>query len=204
LVAVSTGCRAHALDQTETVHTAEFLIYSALTTVARRPDASWSWTENWPYEPEVGNTPTTNTFIWTWASFCFTFLAFGGVLFIYERYLSDPDRAAMDPVLATFRPLTDSQRRIGQYFVAVAAVLLVQILAGSIVAHAYYDRRSFYGIDLASILPFNFLRDVLVLAWQPGPFLLMAWDFLVKSRPILPRLVGRMVAGQRAMPTAAK
>ena len=151
---------AHALDQTETVHTAEFLIYSALTTVARRPDTNWSWTENWPYEPEVGNTPTTNTFIWTWASFCFTFLAFGGVLFIYERYLSDPDRAAMDPVLATFRPLTDSQHRIGQYFVVVAAVLLVQILAGSIMAHAYYDRRSFYGIDLASILPFNFLRDV--------------------------------------------
>jgi nitric oxide reductase subunit B len=151
---------AHALDQTETVHTAEFLIYSALTTVARRPDTSWSWTENWPYEPEVGNTPTTNTFIWTWASFCFTFLAFGGVLFIYERYLSDPDRSAMDPVLATFRPLTDSQRRIGQYFLAVAAVLLVQILAGSIMAHSYYDRRSFYGIDLASILPFNFLRDV--------------------------------------------
>ena len=27
-------------------------------------------------------------------------------------------------------------------------------------AHAYYDRRSFYGIALHDILPFNFLRDV--------------------------------------------
>jgi nitric oxide reductase subunit B len=151
---------AYSLNEREAGQTADFLIYAALTTVARRPDTSWSWTENWPYEPEVGNTPTTNTFIWTWASFCFTFLAFGIVLFIYQRYLNDPDRAPMDPVLATFRPLTDSQRRLGKYFLVVAAVLLLQILAGSIMAHAYYDRRSFYGIDLASVLPFNFLRDV--------------------------------------------
>jgi nitric oxide reductase subunit B len=151
---------AYSLDETQAAHTAEFLIYSALTTVARRPDATWSWTENWPYEPEVGNTPTTNTFIWTWASFCFTFLAFGAVLFIYERYLNDPDQAPMDPVLVTFRPLTDSQRRIGKYFVVVALVLLLQILAGTIMAHAYYDRRSFYGLDLHNFLPFNFLRDV--------------------------------------------
>ena len=57
--------------------TADFLIFSALTTVARRPGVTWSWTENWPYEPLVGNTPTTNTFRWTWISFCFTFFAFG-------------------------------------------------------------------------------------------------------------------------------
>jgi nitric oxide reductase subunit B len=151
---------AYSLDQREAAQTADFLTYAALTTVARRPDTTWSWTENWPYEPEVGNTPTTNTFIWTWASFCFTFLAFGIVLFIYQRFLNDPDPAPMDPVLAIFRPLTQSQRRIGKYFLIVAAVLLLQILVGSIMAHAYYDRGSFYGIDLASVLPFNFLRDV--------------------------------------------
>jgi len=39
-------------------------------------------------------------------------------------------------------------------------VLLLQIAAGIIMAHAYYDRRSFYGIELQNYLPFNFLRDV--------------------------------------------
>ena len=142
------------------LQTADFLIYSALTTVARRPDVSWSWTENWPYEPVVGNTPTTNTFVWTWISFCFTFFAFGVVLFIYEFWLNNPDDAPMDPVLARFGPLTDSQRKVGKYFLVVAAVLLLQIAAGTIMAHAYYDRRSFYGIALHDFLPFNFLRDV--------------------------------------------
>jgi len=80
--------------------TADFLVFSALTTVARRPGVTWSWTENWPYEPLVGNTPTTDTFRWTWISFCFTFFAFGAVLFIYERYLNGPDKAPMDRQLS--------------------------------------------------------------------------------------------------------
>jgi nitric oxide reductase subunit B len=151
---------AYSLDETEARNTVDFLIYSALTTVARRPDTTWSWTENWPYEPEVGNTPTTNTFIWTWASFCFTFLAFGGVLFIYEYWLNVADDAPMEAPLAGFRPLTPSQIKAGKYFLVVAAVLLLQIAAGTIMAHAYYDRRSFYGLDLHNVLPFNFLRDV--------------------------------------------
>jgi nitric oxide reductase subunit B len=151
---------AYSLNDEQAAATADFLIYSALTTVARRPDVNWSWTENWPYEPLVGNTPTTNTFLWTWVSFCFTFFAFGVVLFIYDFWLSDPDEAPMDPVLAKFGALTPSQRAIGKYFVVVGLILLLQIAAGTIMAHSYYDRTSFYGIDLNRWFPFNFLRDV--------------------------------------------
>ncbi len=66
---------AYSLGKQGAQLTADFLVYSALTTVARRPGTTWSWTENWPAEPLVGNTPTTNTFRWTWISFCFTFSA---------------------------------------------------------------------------------------------------------------------------------
>ena len=152
--------QAYSLDQRSAEQTADFLIYSSLTTVARRPGVDWSWTQNWPFEPLVGNTPTTSTFRWTWISFCFTFFAFGAVLFIYQRFLNDPDQAPMDPVLARFRPLTASQRRVGKYFLVVAGVLLLQILVGSIMAHYYSDRASFYGIAVDRFLPFNFLRDV--------------------------------------------
>jgi nitric oxide reductase subunit B len=152
--------RAYSLDPQSARQTADFLIYSALTTVARRPGGDASWTQNWPYEPLVGNTPTTATFEWTWISFCFTFFAFGAVLFVYQRYLNDPDQAPFDPVLAQFRPLTPSQQRIGKYFLVVAGVLLLQILAGAIMAHYYSDRASFYGIPVDRFLPFNFLRDV--------------------------------------------
>ncbi len=152
--------QAYSLDAASARQTADFLIYSSLTTVARRPGSDISWTQNWPYEPLVGNSPTTSTFVWTWISFCFTFFAFGAVIFVYERFLNDPDRAPMDPVLARFRTLTPSQRKIWKYFLVVAGVLLLQILAGSIMAHYYSDRTGFYGIPVDRFLPFNFLRDV--------------------------------------------
>jgi nitric oxide reductase subunit B len=188
--------RAYSLTPALARQTADFLVFSSLTTVARRPGRSWSWTENWPYEPLVGNTPTTNTFRWTWMSFCFTFFAFGLVLFIYEFFLNDPDNAPMDPVLATFHPLTPSQKRIGKYFLVVAALLLVQIAAGTLMAHSYYDRTSFYGIPINDILPFNFLRDVHIQA----PIVWIGLSWIGAALFLAPAIAGGAEAkGQRLL-----
>jgi len=189
---------AYSLTGHDALHTADFLIYSALTTVARRPGHDWSWTENWPYEPLVGNTPTTNTFRWTWMSFCFTFLTFGLVLFIYEYFLNDPDVAPMDPVLARPGPLTASQRQVGKYFLVVAAVLLLQIAAGTIMAHSYYDRTSFYGIDINRYLPFNFLRDV----HTQSPIIWIGVSWIGAGLFLAPAIAGhREAPGQAALVT---
>jgi nitric oxide reductase subunit B len=152
--------QAYSLDQPNAVRTADFIIYSAMTTVARRPGSDISWTQNWPYEPLVGNAPTTATFGWTWASYCFTFLCFGIVLFVYHRWIRVDDKGTMDPTLVAFRPLTGSQRKIGKYFVVVALVLLLQIAAGAILGHYYSDRVSFYGLHFDDVLPFNFWRSI--------------------------------------------
>lgn len=150
---------AKSLDPKLREQTADFIIYSALTTVARRPNMTTSWTENWPFEPSVGNTPTTNTFRWTWISFCFTFFAMGFVLWLYRAYLDHPDDAPMERGLAQYLALTPSQRKTGKYFVVVALVFLASQGAGAVMAHSYYDRETFYGIQLNYILPYNFLRS---------------------------------------------
>ncbi len=177
---------AYSLDPRLARQTADFLMFSAITTVARRPGLAWSWTENWPSEPLVGNAPTTNTFRWTWISFCFTFFAFGVVLFIYEYFLNDPDDAPMDPVLSAFRPLTPSQRRVWKYFLVVAALLLVQIAAGTVMAHSYYDRTTFYGIAINDWFPFNFLRDVHIQA----PIIWIALSWIGAALFLAPAIAG--------------
>jgi nitric oxide reductase subunit B len=184
--------QAYNLDPQSAARTADFLIYSALTTVARRPGTDASWTQNWPFEPRVGNTPTTSTFRWTWISFCFTFFAFGAVLFIYQRYLNDPDLAPMDPVLSRFLPLTASQRRTGKYFLVVAGVLLLQILVGSIMAHYYSDRTSFYGIEVDRFLPFNFLRDVHI----QSPIIWIGLSWIGSALFLAPAISGGEPRGQ--------
>lgn len=152
--------KAYSLDSESALQTADFLIYSSLTTIAHRPGKNFSYTNNWPYEPSIGNSPTSNTFYWTWISFCFVFLGFGAVLFIYHRYLSEPDHAPKTPTLLAFKSLTPSQKKVGQYFLIVALVLLAQIAVGAIMAHYYTERAGFYGIKIGAFLPFNFLRDV--------------------------------------------
>ncbi|HEV2100495.1 MAG TPA: cbb3-type cytochrome c oxidase subunit I [Stellaceae bacterium] len=184
--------RAYSLDAQTAQQTADFLIYSSLTTVARRPGTSTSWTQNWPFEPLVGNTPTTSTFMWTWISFCFAFFALGVVLFVYQRFLTEADKGPMDPVLAQFRPLTASQRRVGKYFLVVAAVLLLQILAGSVMAHYYSDRTSFYGIEVDRFLPFSFLRDVHL----QSPIVWIGLSWIAAALFLAPAISGEEARGQ--------
>lgn len=152
--------KAYSLNATTAAQTADFLIYSSLTTVARRPGENFSYTNNWPYEPSVGNVPTTGTFTWTWVSFCFIFFGFGAILFIFHRYFSDTDHTPAPAFFTHYQPLTTSQKKVWRYFLLVALVLLVQIGVGAILAHYYSERADFYGINLATVLPFNFLRDI--------------------------------------------
>lgn len=179
--------KAYSLTGEEARATAGFLIYSSLTTVARRPGTTASWTQNWPFEPLVGNTPTTSTFIWTWVSFCFTFFMFGVIIYIYQRYLSDPDGKDRDPVLGVFRPLTPSQRKVGKYFIVVAGVFLLQILVGTLMAHYYTEREAFYGLPIDEYLPFSFLRSVHIQA----PIVWIGVSWIGGALFLAPAIAGR-------------
>ena len=185
---------AKSLDSKLRLQTADFIIYSAITTVARRPGhPNTSWTENWPYEPSVGNTPTTNTFQWTWISFCFTFFAMGFVLWLYRAYLDHPDDAPMERGLAQYRALTPSQVKTGKYFLVVALVFLASQGAGAIMAHSYYDRESFYGLQLNDILPYNFLRSFHLQA----PIIWIGLGWIASGLFIAPAIAGgREAKGQ--------
>lgn len=153
--------KSASLSQEEANKTADFLIYSVMTTVGTRTGTNYSWTNNWPYEPSVGNTLTTAPFIWTWVSLAILFLAIGVVVAIFRLYIDhDEPNSNHEAILHTFSKLTPSQLALRKYFVIVALLLLVQIGAGSILAHYYAERETFYGINIASFLPFAFLRAV--------------------------------------------
>lgn len=184
--------RAYSLNAETALQTANFLIYSSLTTVANRPGKNFSYTNNWPYEPSVGNFPTPQTFFWTWISFCFVFFGFGVVLYIYHRYLSEPDVGVKTPFLLAFKPLTASQRKVGKYFVIVSLVLLVQILVGALMAHYYAEREAFYGISIGAFLPFNFLRDVHI----QTPIVWIGLSWISAAIFLAPIISGREAKGQ--------
>ena len=154
--------KAYSLSNSQAKTTGDFLIYSSFTTIARRPGKNYSWTNNWPYEPSVGNSPTTHTFIWTWVSITILLFFIGLTLAIFRIFIDkdDPKLQIIHAPLQTFFSLTASQKATGKFFILVALLFLIQIASGSILAHYYTDRSSFYGINLIPFLPFAFLRTL--------------------------------------------
>jgi len=157
--------KAHALNKELSLQVADFFIYSALTTVAYRPWENISYTNNWPYDPLVGNVPDTRTYTWSWISVVAILFGFGLVLFIFNHYIEDKeeDQKALDQkyqVFLKYLPLSNSQRALWKYFLVVAGVLLLQIACGAVMAHAYAERAGFYGFNILEWVPFSFLRAV--------------------------------------------
>ena len=183
--------RAYSLTSTQAHQAADFIIFSAITTVARRPHVDASWTNNWPYEPFVGNTPTNGTFLWTWISIMITFALFGVVVFIFEHWINR-DAGTPRLLLTEFKPLTPGQKAIAFYILAVAVVFLLQITAGATMAHYYSDRSSFYGIDIDHLVPFQFLRDVHL----QGAIVWIGLAWLGSGLFIAPLIAGREGRGQ--------
>jgi nitric oxide reductase subunit B len=184
--------KAYSLDSKSALQVSDFLIYSSLTTVAHRPGQNISYTNNWPYEPLVGNTPSTDTFMWTWISFCFVFFGFGATLFIYQRFLNEPDTHPKTPVFVGYNPLTPSQKKVGKYFLVVALVLLLQLAAGVMLAHYYADRANFYGFNIAAFLPFNFIRDIHI----QTPLIWIGLSWISSALFLAPLISGHEAKGQ--------
>lgn len=188
--------RAYSLDAAGAAQTADFLLYSSLTTVARRPGRAASWTANWPPEPLVDNQPTPATFLWTWASLTLVFFGICAVLLIFRIWI-EPRAATenFEPVLQHFFTPTPSQRALWKYFLVVALGLLVQIAAGTVLAHYYTERTSFYGIIVDVWLPFALVRDVHLQA--PIVWIGMSW---IGAGLFLAPLIGRREPkGQRTL-----
>jgi nitric oxide reductase subunit B len=188
--------RAYSLGPQERTQTADFLIYSALTTVARRPGEKFSWTVNWPYEPLVGNHPTNDTFIWTWASLTIVFFGIGFVVVFFRLFIERSGvEETNEPLLAGFPALTPSQKALWKFFVVAALVLLVQIAAGAAMAHYYVERTGFYGLHIDKWLPFAFMRSVHL----QTPIVWIGIGWIASALFLAPRIGRREPTGQRVL-----
>lgn len=188
--------RAYGPDATGAAQTADFLLYSSLTTVARRPDREVSWTANWPPEPLVGNAPTPAMFQWTWAGLLLSLFGIGAVLLNFRTWI-EPTAAneRFEPVLQRLFAPTSSQRAMRKYFVFVALVLLAQIVAGIGLAHYYSERTSSYGIIVDVWLPLAFVRDV----HMQAPIVWIGMSWIGVGLFLAPLIGKREPRGQRTL-----
>ncbi len=140
-----------------------YFAWATWATVANRPGKDYSYTNNWPYEPLVGNRPSSSTYLWSALSLITLLSGIGAILFFFGKfdYLGwggEKSPAHFHESAFAGWKLTPSQRATGKYFGVVAGLFLLQALAGGALAHYRVEPGAFYGLDIASVLPYNLLR----------------------------------------------
>ena len=174
---------------------AAFITWTAWLSVANRPEAPHSYTNNWPYDKAAGNTATAGALVWSAASVTLLLLFLAFILYVQHRWQLSPVDVE-NPNLrfdVASSPLTPSQRATAKYFVVALALFLVQTLLGGKMAHDYADPGLFYGFDLSQLLPFQIAR-----AWHLQLAIFwIATAWLGMGIFIAPLVSGREPKGQK-------
>jgi nitric oxide reductase subunit B len=174
---------------------AAFFFWSAWAASTNRPGDTITYTSNWPHEALIDNRPTGEAVVWTGVSILVLLAGIGVMAWWHaSRPHSEPlgDAPSDDPLLS-LSP-TPSQRAVVKYFWTVSALILAQIVVGVVTAHYGVEGASFYGIPLASVLPYTVTRTWHV---QLGLFwIATAW--LAAGLYIAPAVSGHEPKWQRA------
>lgn len=136
-----------------------FFFWTAWSAVAQRPDSESSYTNNWPHEPLVGNVPTTENYMWSFASIVFLLAGIGFLVWGYHflrKHEAEPSAPAVDPLSKI--ALTPSQKALWKYAALTVILFIAQVLLGGLVAHYTVEGQHFFGIELSKLLPYSLAR----------------------------------------------
>ncbi|MEZ4815090.1 MAG: nitric-oxide reductase large subunit [Bdellovibrionota bacterium] len=139
-----------------------FFFWTAWACVTERPNQKITYTNNWPPDKTVGNTPPPSLQIWTGFSVILLLFGIGLLAFYYASHKDEDEKVPQaeipksDPLLA-LNP-TPSMRATLKYFWVVMALILVQVILGAVTAHYGVEGTAFYGFPLAKYLPYSVVR----------------------------------------------
>lgn len=174
-----------------------FFAWAAWASAANRPGRDYSYTNNFPYDPEAGNTPTRDAILWSVLSLIALLAGTACVLFAFGKFdylgWNAGTVEAAEPRM-TPGAVTQSQRAVIKYFTVVGLLFLGQVLVGGLLAHYRVDPAGFYGIPLTAILPSNIMRTwhlQLAVFW-------VATSFIAGGLFLAPSIGGREPKGQAA------
>ena len=155
------GLRANLItDPDELFKLTSYFAWTAWASIADRPNASYSYTNNFPYDELAGNTPTPGSVVWSVVSILFLLGGIGALLFVFGRNKTWgwAESNYREPDYARTGNASLSQKALMLFVCTVGLLFLGQTLVGGGVAHYRADPGNFYGIDLSKIFPSALLR----------------------------------------------
>jgi len=135
-----------------------FFFWTSWACTAQRPGSEVSYTNNWPPDELVGNTPAAPLFVWSFVSIVALLAGIGALVWFMAAGRDEEPNVvpASDPLLG-IEP-TPSMKATTKYFWVVCLLMLVQIGVGMLTAHYGVEGQGFFGFDLAHWLPYSVVR----------------------------------------------
>ena len=169
-----------------------FFFWASWACVTERPGSDVTYTHNWPPDEQIGNVATSDLVLWTGFSIIMLLLGIGIMIFLQARTREEePLKPVSDPLMN--QTITPSMWAVKKYFWVVNLLILAQVLLGVITAHYGVEGDGFYGIDIASFIPYSITRTwhiQIAIFW-------IATAWLATGLYIAPSLSGRDPKYQR-------
>ncbi|MFZ2489973.1 MAG: nitric-oxide reductase large subunit [Thermoanaerobaculia bacterium] len=188
--------RGTMTDATKMREMVAFFWWTAWSSSTNRPNNTVTYTQNWPPEDLISNRPSTAAIMWSIASVILLLAGIGALVWFYaanrdEEDHGNDDMPTSDPLLGATS--TPSQRATIKYFLTAAALWILQLGMGGLVAHYGVEGSAFFGIPIDQILPYSIART-----WhlQLGIFWI-ATSWLATGLYIVPAIAGKEPKGQR-------
>jgi nitric oxide reductase subunit B len=131
--------QGYITDPTDLKALTAYFFWGGWVAGANRPGETYSYTHNWPYDPDAGNDPTMPTVLWSFLSILALFAGAMLVLYVYgqmKELPGDPFNGANGGTLTTLELekgydfVRATQRATYKFFAFAVVLFLVQVLAG--------------------------------------------------------------------------
>lgn len=189
-------------DKSKIADLSSFFFWGAWVCSTERPGESFSYTHNWPYDPDAGNTATSPVILWSVLGMLAFVLMCGIVLYFIGQYNQLPNKFFKPPKqdlftqerVAAFRP-TPTQKATYKFFGVAILLFFLQVAGGLVTLNDFIQWLSIIGIHIHESVPVNIPRTwhlMLSLYW-------ISTCWIASSIFILPILAKKEISGQLVM-----
>ncbi len=186
-------------DREELNDLSDFFFWGAWVCAAERPGSNFSYTHNWPYDPDAGNTPTSPVILWSVLGLLAFVLACGVVLYFIGQYNQLPNKFFKQGTtgfltikqINNFSP-TRTQKASFKFFFVAILLFLIQVLSGVVTLNEFIDFLGYIGVHISEQVPITITRSwhlMLSLYW-------ISTCWIASSIFIIPIITKRELKGQ--------
>lgn len=136
-----------------------FFFWTSWACITERPGQTYTYTNNWPHDPQLGNQPTAANVLWSVASVLLLLAGIGALVWWHASRKADEEPAVVperDPLHGLV--ITPSMRAVTKYLGVVIALFVVQVGLGALTAHYTVEGDSFFGLPISEWLPYAISR----------------------------------------------